>query len=82
VGCGNNWERGGPCAGPYTLTLQQTTAILAAVTGATQEQLTTTMWGNISNYMAGLADEFLNWVDGIPVGGPDTEVDSTISYYF
>jgi RHS repeat-associated protein len=73
---------GGPCAPQQSLTLQQATFYLAAVTGATQQQLTTTMWGNISNYMAGLASEFLDWVDGIPVGGPDTEVDSTINYYF
>ncbi len=73
---------GGPCAQQYSLTLQQTTAILSAVSNATQQQLFSSFSQNVSNYMVGLADDFLNWVEGIPVGGPDTEVDSTISYVF
>jgi hypothetical protein len=72
----------GNCAPQQSLTLQQTTAFLAAISNATQQQLFSSFSQNVGNYTAGLADDFLNWLQEIPVGGlPDTAVNSTITYF-
>ena len=73
----------GNCAPQQSLTLQQTAAAQSLMTGATQQQLYGSWWQIVGNYYAGVADDFLNWLQEIPVGGlADTAVDSEIYYDF
>ena len=52
----------GNCASPQSATLQEVVAGLGAATNATQQQLFSSWWRNLSNYYVGEASEFLNWV--------------------
>ena len=73
-------QNDGSCNAPQVFTRATTQNILNMAAAASQQQQVSSWWQNVSNYMPGLADAFLDWVDSIPVGGPDFTVDETITY--
>jgi len=77
-------QNDGSCNSPNVYTRQgqfSAPSLASIVAQAQQAQQVASWWQNVSNYMPGLADAFLDWVDSIPVGGDDWEVDETITYY-